>query len=119
MVKRIFIIPAIMLACVACASSPPPNAALASALASMRGAEEIGAARVPRASLQLQLAAEEVDRAKRLMADGKNGRAHNMALRAVQDAELAIALTREEKARSAAEAAEQRVEAVNTPEGKP
>ena len=76
----------------------------------------IGVAEVPQASLQLQLAAEEMKKAKRLMADGKNDRAHNMALRAVNDAELAIALTREAKARSAAEAAEQRVEAIKAPE---
>ncbi len=116
MIQRIFVVSVLMLATAACASSPPPTSTMASALASMRGAEEIGAAEVPQASLQLQLAAEELNKAKRLMADGKNDRAHNMALRAVHDAELAIALTREVKARRAAESAEQRVDAVKTPE---
>ncbi len=116
MIQRIFVVAVLMLASAACASSPPPNGTMANALASMRGAEEIGAAEVPQASLQLQLAAEQVNQAKRLMADGKNSRAHNMALRAIQDAELAIALTREVKARRAAEAAQQRVEAVKAPE---
>ena len=94
----------------ACASSMPPTDAVADALASMRGAEELGAARVPEAELQLQLAKEEVAQARRLMADGKHDRARYMAVRAVNDAELAIALTREAQARKAVEQARQRVE---------
>jgi hypothetical protein len=87
-------------------------------LASMRGAEELGAAQVPPAALQLQLAQEELERARRLMDDGKNDRAHAMALRAVNDAELAIALTREAQARQAVEQAKQGVDA-QTPEVTP
>ncbi len=95
------------LAAAACASHPPPTDTMANALASMRGAEELGAASVPQASLQLQLAHEEVNKAKKLMDDKKHDRAHNMALRAVHDAELAIALTREAKAKEAAERTKQ------------
>jgi hypothetical protein len=98
----------IVVICAACASFPPPTDAVANALASMRGAEELGAARVPQAELQLQLADEEVAKAKNLMADGKNERAHYMAVRAANDAELAIALTREAQAKKAAEEARQR-----------
>ena len=87
------------LACSACASFPPPTNTMANSIASVRGAEEIGAANVPKAALQLQLANEEITRAKRLMADGDNEQAHYMALRASNDAELAIVLTREEQAR--------------------
>lgn len=104
---------------VACASHPPPTDAVADALASMRGAEELGAARVPRAELQLQLADEQVTRAKRLMADGKNERAHYMAVRAANDAELAIALTREAQAKKAAEQARQRVRSGEAPASTP
>jgi hypothetical protein len=100
----------------ACASYPPPTDAVANALASMRGAEELGADRVPQAELQLQLADEEVARARQLMADGKNERAHYMAVRATNDAELAIALTREAQAKKAAEHARQQAEPAQAPQ---
>jgi hypothetical protein len=80
----------------------------------VRGAEELGAANVPKAALQLQLANEEVNKAKKLMADGDNEEAHYMALRAGNDAELAIALTREDRARVEAEKAKSGVEAAKT-----
>ena len=107
------------LAVSACASFPPPNDAVAASLASVRGAEELGAANVPQAALQLQLAQEEVKKAKKLMSDGKNELAHWMALRAGNDAELAIALTRENTARGEAGNAEQRVDDARTPETTP
>ena len=83
---------------------------------SVRGAEEVGAADVPPAALQLQLAREEVAKAKKLMADGDNERAHYMALRAGNDAELAIVLVREAKARSEAANAAKRVESAKATE---
>lgn len=110
MFKPIVTILGVALAATACASFPPPTETVAKSQASVRGAEELGADRVPQASLQLQLAHEEIAKAKKLMADGENERAHYMALRATQDAELAIALTRESKARGEAQQAEQGVE---------
>lgn len=114
MSNRMILLLGIALASAACASFPPPTDAVASSLASMRGAEEIGANNVPQAALQLQLAQEEVTRAKKLMADGDNERAHFMALRAGNDAELAIALTRENNARAEAEKADQRNDAAKS-----
>ncbi len=119
MTQRLVLILGVALAAAACASHPPPNDTMANALASMRGAEELGAANVPQASLQLQLAHEEISKAKKLMADHKNERAHNMALRAANDAELAIALTREAQARQAAERASLRAGVAKNPEVKP
>ncbi len=119
MPQRLIIILGVALATAACASHPPPTDTMANALASVRGAEELGAANVPQASLQLQLAQEEVSKAKKLMRDKKNARAHNMALRAANDAELAIALTREAHARKAAEQAGQRVANARNPEVRP
>lgn len=110
MSKRICVILGVALACGACASFPPPTNTMANSLASMRGAEELGAASVPAAALQMQLASEEVNKAKRLMADGENEEAHYMALRAGNDAELAIALTRESHARKAAQKADKGVQ---------
>jgi hypothetical protein len=94
----------------ACASFAPPTDTLATAHASVRGAEEVGAADVPQAKLQLQLAREEVVKAEALLAEGENESAHYQALRASNDAELAIALVREDEARENAKTAKQRVE---------
>lgn len=114
MSKRLIVILGGALAATACASFAPPTETMANSLASVRGAEELGAASVPPAALHLQLANEELGTAKKLMADGDNEEAHYMALRAGNDAELAIALTREERARSEAAKAEQNVEAAKT-----
>lgn len=112
--KRIAVFLFIALAGAACASFAPPTETLANSLASVRGAEELGAADVPKAALALQLANEEVGKAKKLMAAGDNELAHSMALRAGNDAELAIALTREDRARVAADKAKSGVEAAKT-----
>jgi hypothetical protein len=114
MSKRIVTILCLALAGTACASFPPPNDTLANSVASMRGAEEIGANNVPQAALKLQLAQEEVAKAKALMAEGDNEEAHYMALRAINDAELAIALTRENNARAEADKAQANVDAAKT-----
>ena len=114
MSKRIVTILGIALATAACASFPPPNDTLANSLASVRGAEEIGAGNVPKAALHVQLAQEELAKAKALMAEGDNEEAHYMALRAANDAELAIALTRENSARGEADKAQQGVDAAKT-----
>lgn len=94
----------------ACASFPPPTENMATAMASVRGAEEVGAADVPAAALQLQLAREEVAKAKALLADGDNESAHYQALRASNDADLAIAIVRLDEAREVAQTAKQRVD---------
>jgi hypothetical protein len=96
----------------ACASFPPPTDSLANAIASVRGAEEIGAADVPEAALQLQLAREEITKARALMAEGENEPAYYQALKATNDAELAIQLVREEQAHEAAESARQHVDSL-------
>lgn len=94
----------------ACAAFPPPTDTMANAHASVRGAEELGAADVPQAALQLQLAREQVVKAEALLADGENESAYYQALRATNDADLAIALVRENEARAVAKTAKQRVE---------
>jgi len=75
----------------------------------IRAAEEVGAAQVPRAALHLQLAKEELDRARKLNADGDKNEGASMLLRAQVDAELAVALSRENTERSEANAAVARV----------
>lgn len=80
---------------IGCASTPVPTEQLASTEASVRAAQELGAARVPRAKLHLQLAQNQVARARQLSNDGDNDRAKVVLTRARADAELAVALTRE------------------------
>jgi outer membrane murein-binding lipoprotein Lpp len=72
-------------------------------------AEEAGAAKVPQASLHLQLAREELETAKRLAARGEKEQADSMLLRAEADAELAVVLSHEDAEKSEAMAAVARV----------
>lgn len=97
-----------------CASYPAPTERLASSMAAVRGAQEVGAAQVPQAALAMKLAQEEIAKAKAMMDSGENESADYMAQRASHDAELAIALTRENTARlRAGQAAEKAQSAAN------
>lgn len=96
---------ALVFSTLGCATVPPPTETLANSMASVRGAEEVGATAVPEAALVLRFAQDEVARSKALMADKQHERAQLMALRASSDAELAIALVREHEARVAAQRA--------------
>jgi hypothetical protein len=89
-----------------CASTPLKTDASTSGI---RAAEEVGAASVPQASLHLQLAKEELGRAKSLAADDQQDKANSMLARAEVDAELAVALSREDTEKAEARAAVDRV----------
>lgn len=90
---------ALGLLAIGCASHPAPTEQVASSLAAVRGAQEAGALQVPEAALHVKLAEEQIEQAQALMSDDKNQRAEDLAVRAYQDAELAIALARENAAR--------------------
>ncbi|MBX3211080.1 MAG: DUF4398 domain-containing protein [Labilithrix sp.] len=95
---------------VACGSSmPPPSDRLASAEAAARSARELGADKEPKAALHLKLASEQIDQAKKLMADGDNKRADLILQRANSDAELSVMLAKENTAKAAAEEAQGKV----------
>ena len=87
---------------------PPPLRTEAST-SGIRAAEEVGANKVPQASLHLQLAKEELENAKALAAKDEKERAVSMLSRAEADAELAVALSREDAERADAQAAMDRV----------
>ena len=89
-----------------CASAPLRTEASTSGI---RVAEEVGAAKIPQASLHLQLAKEGLELAKGLAAKGEKKKAASMLLRAEADAELAVALSREDAEKSEARAAVERV----------
>lgn len=93
---------------VACASAPQPTNTerIASAQAAIRAAREVGAGHLPQAQLHAQLAKEQVAQALKLIEDNQNERAALLLDRAKADAELAVALARENEARQQAEQAE-------------
>ena len=89
-----------------CASAPLRTDASTSGI---RAAEEVGAADVPNASLHLQLAKEELARAKGLAVNDEREMADSMLRRAEADAELAVLLSREDAEKEEAKAAVARV----------
>ena len=72
-----------------------PTEKISATEASIRAAEELGAPKVPQASLHLQLAKEETEHAQKFIKDGEPKRAEGLLMRAQADAELALALARE------------------------
>lgn len=100
-----------------CASIAIPPERVERTQASVRGAEELGAAAVPAAKLHLQFAKDQTEAAKRLADDGDE-RAILVQARAESDAELALVLAREAVThREAMQAAEdlKEVQARGTP----
>jgi hypothetical protein len=90
-----------------CASAPPLRTEASAS--GIRAAEEVGADKVPQASLHLQLAKEELENAKALAAKNQKGMAVSMLSRSEADAELAVALSREDAEKAEARAAVDRV----------
>jgi len=86
-------------------SFPTPAQHLADAQSAERSAMELGAASHPNARLHLQLAHEQIATANTEIKNGDNESADRMLARAKSDAELSIALTREETARTDAQGA--------------
>jgi hypothetical protein len=100
------VVAGIGLMALACGSSPQPTERLATAQAAVRAAKEVGAKDVPQAQLHAQLAEEQVTQAQKMIEDGDNERAEMVLRRATADAELAVALARENESQKQAEAAE-------------
>ena len=86
------------LVAVGCASHPAPTQQVASSLAAVRSADEAGARGIPEAAVHVMLAESQIAQAKRLMNEDDNLHAEDLALRAYQDAELALAIARERQA---------------------
>jgi hypothetical protein len=103
------------LSILACGSSmPPPSDRLASAEAAARSARELGADKEPKAQLHLKLASEQIDQAKKLMADNDNKRADLILQRANSDAELAVMLAKENNAKADADKAQEKLKNIKT-----
>jgi predicted nucleic acid-binding protein len=104
--KSEFLVMVLIAITAGCASAPLKTDASTSGI---RAAEEVGAADVPKASLHLQLAKEELARAHELAAKYEKAMADSMLLRAEADAELAVLLSREDAEKTEANAAMERV----------
>jgi hypothetical protein len=85
---------------------------MATSAAGVRAAEELNADKTPQAALHLKLAKEQIDQAKQRMTDGDNERAEFLLLRADSDAELAVALAREDSTKAEAVKARNEVKAL-------
>lgn len=97
-----------------CAGShPPPTQQMADVQSANRSATELGAQKNPRAELHLKLAEEQLDLARKAVANDDNERATSLLMRAKADAELAVALTREDNAKM------QETKAIEQAEGQP
>ena len=86
-----------------CGSFPLPTDRLASSEAAIRTAIEVGAPNEPRAALHLKLAKDQLDQGKALIKDGDNQRADYVLRRAEADAELSLALARENNSKTEAQ----------------
>jgi hypothetical protein len=96
-----------MSAALGCASYPKPVEPLASSEALLRTAEEEQARSVPEAALHLQMAQEELNKARELLKNEDNEKAEQMLTKCHADAQLALALTRQSKALAQASEAQQ------------
>ena len=100
------LIPVLLLLATGCGAQALKTDDSASAI---RAAEESGAAKVPRASLHLQLAKEEMDQAQKLAKAGEKDKATSDLTRAEADAELAVVLSHEQSEKNEAAQAVERV----------
>jgi len=103
----------VVAAVAACATAVTlsPNR-LASSEAAIRTAGELGAQGVPQAALHLRLAEEEMNQAKSFADQGNAERADLYLRRSNADAELAVALIKEARARGEADRAKANADAL-------
>ncbi len=87
------------------ASYPAPTQRMADAQSAYRSARELGADKHPAAQLHLKLAAEQIAEASTILKDNDNRRADFVLIRAKADAELALALAREQRSNMEAQQA--------------
>ena len=85
----------------ACAAGPSVRPQLADSSGAVRAAEELGAQEVPAAALHLKYANEELERGRQLVESGEDEEAQRALERAELDAELSLALVREQRSLTA------------------
>ena len=100
-----------------CAARRGPTPRVQSAEVALREAEVSGSAQY--APLELRLAREKLDQARRAMDDDDRDRAWRLSEEALADAQLAEAKTNSEKARRNAEEVRKSIEALRTEATRP
>jgi hypothetical protein len=105
------------LALLGCAATKPPTAKLSTAEVAVKKAEESDAGQ--HAPLELRVAREKLDKARRAMDDEEYDRARRLADEAFVDAQLAEARARSAKAKQAASAVRKSVEALRSEAARP
>jgi hypothetical protein len=99
---------------IGCASTPVPNAQMASAQTAVDSARGSGADRVSSANTHLAMAQDGVRKAKERIADGDNKEAERLLTRAEADAALAQAEAHEAQQQSLTAATIQRARSMST-----
>ena len=94
----------------ACGGGAIPQESLTAAQAEVKGAEVGGAAENPKAALHLKLAKEQIEEAKKLIEESENESAARVIDRARADADLALALAKEGRAKSEAQETKEQVD---------
>jgi pyridoxal biosynthesis lyase PdxS len=116
-IRHWFVIGITASAAFGCAGSRLPAQEVAETRAAMRAAGEIGAGEVPRGELHLRLAQDQLALAERYIAEDEEVLAREALSRARQDAELALALAKEQAAIDAAKEARRRVQQLQSAAG--
>lgn len=98
-----------LFALVGCGSTALPPAKVTETQSAISAAEAVGAESHPQGALHLKLARDQMQQAQALLRDDQEEEARLVLERARVDAELALVLTREVKARSDAEQAHQQI----------
>ncbi len=112
---RALYVPAVLaFAAIGCAGQDIPTRELARTEAAVRAASEVGAREVPRASLHLKLAQDQLALAQRYIQEENMDLARGALERATYDAEMALALAREDQTRESAREARKKVEVLRT-----
>lgn len=96
-----------------CGGAPIPTEQLTAAKASIRGAREAGAKRVPKGRLHLKMALDQVAEAEVLIGKDKGDDAKHLLIRAEADANLAIALAKVHAALKERDRARQQLETLS------
>ena len=100
----------VALAAAGCGAAAPPTHQLTASQAAIRGAEEVGAENTPKAALHLKMARDHLTNAENLISNEEYEDAALVLKRAEADANLAIALAKEDQARKDAEEAMRKVQ---------
>jgi hypothetical protein len=111
-----FAVPLVALASLSagCAASSTPVVELNRTDAALRAAHELGADRIPRAALHIKMAEDQRETARRFLANGEEDEASAALDRAASDAELAVALAKEQRAQRNAEEIQSRAASLRT-----